>query len=120
MRLIISLFILLVVKVLARTFYRVESSWLHRPKEDPWDGIKLVVFLNHTSLYEPLFIGAIPWRVLWRLATDLVVPAADVTINRPIVGKFFKYLTIFNFFINCKYSTVLSLEQLSITINSKG
>lgn len=92
MRHLFSLFVLFIVKVLARTFYRVESSWLHRPDKDPWEGIRLVVFLNHTSLYEPLFIGALPWRVLWRLASNLVVPAADITINRPLVGRFFRSL----------------------------
>ena len=27
---------------------------------DPWRQLRLVVFLNHTSLYEPLFIGGFP------------------------------------------------------------
>lgn len=90
---LLSLVIIVGLKVLSRTFYRVESHWISSPKEDPWRDVKLIVFLNHTSLYEPLFVGAIPWRMLYRLAFKLVVPAADITIKRPIVGRFFKFLS---------------------------
>lgn len=79
--------VLATVKLLARLFYRVENNWLHVHKEDPWKDVSLIVFLNHTSLYEPLFLGAAPWRMLWRTAGRMIVPAADVTMKRPFVGK---------------------------------
>ena len=81
------------IKLLARTFYRVENKWLHKHEDDPWGGVKLIAFLNHTSLYEPLFLGAAPWRMLWRAAGRIVVPAADITMNRPFVGWLFSFFS---------------------------
>ena len=81
------------IKLWARLFYRIENKWLHEHDNDPWGGVKLIVFLNHTSLYEPLFLGAAPWRMLWRAAGRIVVPAADVTLNRPIIGAFFRFFS---------------------------
>jgi 1-acyl-sn-glycerol-3-phosphate acyltransferase len=88
-----NFFVLGSIKLLARLFYRVENEWIHRHDGDPWGGVKIVTFLNHTSLYEPLFLGAIPWRILWRFAGRIVIPAADITINRPIVGKIFRAIS---------------------------
>jgi hypothetical protein len=88
-----NFFVLGSVKLLARFFFRVENEWIHRHDDDPWGGVKIITFLNHTSLYEPLFLGAVPWRMLWRAAGRIVAPAADVTINRPIVGKIFRAIS---------------------------
>lgn len=51
-----------------------------------------MVFLNHTSLYEPLFIQVLPYRYLWYLAGHFNIPGADVTLKRPIVGTFWKLM----------------------------
>jgi len=84
----ISNFIVLATfKLFARCFYRVENKWLHKHTEDPWKGIKLIAFLNHTSLFEPLFLGAAPWRMLWRIAGRIIAPGAAVTMDRPIAGR---------------------------------
>lgn len=81
------------IKLFARTFYRVENTWLNsNPGEDPWKGMRLIVFLNHTSLFEPLLLGAAPWRMLWQMAGRIIAPGADVTMNRPIAGKLLKYI----------------------------
>jgi 1-acyl-sn-glycerol-3-phosphate acyltransferase len=48
--------------------------------------------LNHTSLFEWLFLGDLPLGVIWRIASRALVPAADKTIQRPLVGWFFKML----------------------------
>jgi 1-acyl-sn-glycerol-3-phosphate acyltransferase len=86
--------VLFVVRVLARTFWRVESRWVGDiPEGDRWSGIRVVAILNHTSLYEPIFAGAAPWRFMRKLARHGVVPIADVTLRRPIVGRFFRNLT---------------------------
>ena len=45
--------------------------------------------LNHTSLFEPVFLAAVPSRVLWQLATHGVIPLADKTAARPILGRLF-------------------------------
>ena len=80
------------IKLFARTFYSVENTWIHPNEEDPWAGLKLIVFLNHTSLFEPLLLGAAPWRMVWRMAGRIIAPGADVTMDRPIAGWFLKYI----------------------------
>jgi hypothetical protein len=54
--------------------------------------LRLVVFLNHTSLMEPLFLGVPPASFVWRLAAHGVVPAADKTTDRPLGGMIFKFI----------------------------
>lgn len=81
-----------VVKVLSRIFYRHEFEWIQPTPPRPWADIRLVIFLNHTSLFEPIFIGAVPNSFIWRLAAHGVVPAADKTTDRPLVGLVFKFI----------------------------
>jgi hypothetical protein len=85
--------ILYSLKVLSRIFYRHDFDFVGTlPPGDPWKGLRLVVFLNHTSLFEPLFLGVPPARFVWRLAAHGVVPAADKTTDRPLVGMIFKFI----------------------------
>lgn len=80
------------IKLFAISFYKVENKWLHKHEEDPWDDMRMLVLLNHTSLFEPLLLGAAPWRMLWRIAGRMIAPGADVTMDRPIAGKLLKYI----------------------------
>lgn len=85
--------ILYSLKILSRVFYRHDFEFVGAmPPGDPWKGLRLVVFLNHTSLFEPLFLGVPPARFVWRLAAHGVVPAADKTTDRPLVGMIFKFI----------------------------
>jgi hypothetical protein len=84
--------LLLAVKVFARLCYRIEMSWIGDPPRDRWRHIRLLAVLNHTSLYEPLFAGAVPISFLWRLARHGVVPIAQKTAVRPLVGQFYKLI----------------------------
>src|SRR5690606_9625185 len=54
--------------------------------------VRLVVFLNHTSLFEPLFIRFAPWSFVWNIAHKVIVPGADVTLERPLAGRVLKVL----------------------------
>lgn len=81
---------LFTIKVLSRIFYRHDLRWVGDVPENPWSNIRLVAFLNHTSLFEPLFLGGVPNSFLWRLARHGVVPAADKTTGRPLVGMIFR------------------------------
>jgi hypothetical protein len=84
--------ILFVLKIVTKIFYRHDFDWVGKlPPGDPWHA-HLVVFLNHTSLFEPVFLGIPPARFIWRLARHGVVPAADKTTDRPLVGMFFKFI----------------------------
>ncbi len=84
--------LLLAVKALARLFYRFEVSWVGEVPPDPWGGIRLAALINHTSLFEVLFFGALPNRFLWQLASQGVAPIADKTSSRPIAGRLFRTL----------------------------
>jgi 1-acyl-sn-glycerol-3-phosphate acyltransferase len=81
---------LLATKALSRLFYRFEVDWIGRLPKDPWKNVRLVLLLNHTSLFEPLFAGWVPNRFLKSVARNGLVPVADKTMLRPVVGRFFK------------------------------
>jgi hypothetical protein len=89
MKSLISFFTLLVIKILSKVFYRFRTGW---PEEDKirWKDVKLIVFLNHTSLFEILYTGILPVSFIRLLSKHMVLPVAIKTIDRPIVGLFFK------------------------------
>jgi hypothetical protein len=80
------------LKYLSRIFYRFDFQWVGEVPPKPWRQIRLVAFLNHTSLFEPVFLGGVPASFIWRLAAHGVVPAADKTTGRPLVGLVFKFV----------------------------
>jgi len=84
--------LLWLLKALSRIFYRPDFGWIGPTPRDPWAGIRLVVFLNHTSLFEPVFVCGVPNRFIWRLAAHGVIPAAAKTTERPLVGMVFKFV----------------------------
>ncbi len=83
---------MLITKWLSSFFYRFEVNWFGQPLNPDWKNVRLVVFLNHTSLFEPLFIKVAPVEFIWELSKNLLAPGADITLTRPILGKFFKLL----------------------------
>lgn len=83
---------LLALKGLVRLFYKVDMRWLGDPPADRWEHIRLVVFLHHTSLFEPVFLGGTPNSFIKRVAFHGVIPAADKTLCRPFVGRLFRGL----------------------------
>jgi 1-acyl-sn-glycerol-3-phosphate acyltransferase len=84
--------LLLALKGLARLFYRVEMAWIGDPPADRWEHLRLVVFLHHTSLYEPVFLGGAPGSFIRQVAFHGVLPAAEKTISRPFVGWLFRMI----------------------------
>jgi hypothetical protein len=90
---IVSFLMLLSIKVFARILFKFQITGLPPAKQVPWRKVKLIVFLNHTSLLEPLFLGFLPTHFLWRLSRHLVAPGADKTLKRPIVGLLYKLLS---------------------------
>lgn len=94
MRAWISTAILLAVRLIAKLLWKVEMRRVGEvPEGDLWRGIRVIAILNHTSLYEPIFAAGVPASFMKRLARHCVVPIADVTIRRPIVGFLFRNLT---------------------------
>lgn len=85
--------LLLSLKTVSRIFFRHDWAWVGtKLPGEPWKGLRLVVFLNHTSLFEPLFLAVPPPSFIWRLAAHGVVPAADKTTDRPLVGMIFRFI----------------------------
>lgn len=90
MRKLASYATLLLIKGLARLFYRFEVDWVGSEPAEPWGPYRLVAILNHTSLYEPLFAGGVPNGFLRDIARRAVVPIAMKTTARPLVGRFYQ------------------------------
>lgn len=88
---LLTFFLLVLVKAFALVFYRVHLRWIGTKQFDEWYKIKCIIFLNHTSLFEPLFIAPAPVSFLWHLAGHMVACGADVTLKRPLVGLFWRY-----------------------------
>jgi hypothetical protein len=84
--------LLMFLKYLSKMFYKHDFQFIGPTPKDPWAGIRLVAFLNHTSLFEPVFLGGVPNRFIWRLAAHGVIPAASKTTDRPLVGMVFKFV----------------------------
>lgn len=92
MRRIIAFLLLATVKIVSHVFYRGNFKWITEHPEKPFKKARLIVFLNHTSLYEPIYLRAVSYDFLWRLAGNANVPGADITLKRPIVGTFWKLM----------------------------
>jgi hypothetical protein len=84
--------LLVTLKLLGRMFYRLDFGWIGPTPPKPWANIRVVAFLNHTSLFEPVFLAMVPNSFIWRLAAHGVVPAADKTTDRPLVGLIFRFV----------------------------
>jgi hypothetical protein len=84
--------VLIGIKLCARLFYRIEMRWIGTPVDAPWRHIRLVAILNHTSLFEPLYAGGCPNHFLWRIAHHGVVPIAQKTKDRAVVGQFYSLI----------------------------
>lgn len=90
MRDVLNYLLLLILKGVSAIFWRHESRWVGEPLPgDRWSDIRVVCILNHTSLYEWVFAALPPARFLRDIAYHGVVPVAEKTINRRLVGAFY-------------------------------
>ncbi len=85
--------LLLLARSFSKLFYRGQLRWIEPPPENPWQDIRIIALLNHTSLYEWLFVSLPPRRFLLEIADKAVIPVADITLARPFIGPFFRLLT---------------------------
>jgi 1-acyl-sn-glycerol-3-phosphate acyltransferase len=85
-----SFMTLLLIKGLSFLLFRYKIEWPNNNKNIAWNDVRLLVLLNHTSLLEPLYLGFLPISFLWQLSKKMVAPGADKTLNRPLVGLFYK------------------------------
>lgn len=85
--------LLLFVKLVSKLFWRHRTGWVGQPLPgNRWADVRLVAILNHTSLFEWVFAATTPNSFLRDVAEHGVVPVAEKTIQRPIVGKFFSVI----------------------------
>ena len=91
MRYLIPYTLLLLIKGISNLFWRKRVEWVGETGPgDRWEGVRIVAILNHTSLYEWIFAGLPPNRFLRQIARHGVVPIAEKTSRRPIVGGFYR------------------------------
>jgi hypothetical protein len=87
----VTYIVLLLIKAIARLFWRFEVGWVGgRPRGPWWQDITICAILHHTSLYELILASSVPRGFLWRIASKGVVPVADKTLKRPLVGRLFR------------------------------
>jgi hypothetical protein len=92
MRKLIPFIILSTVKVISHLSFRLKTTWVNDTTPQAWQRIRLIILLNHTSLFEPVFAQAMPWSFIWRFAKHGVFPVAEETLNRPLVGTILRTL----------------------------
>ena len=88
---VITFVILVGVKTTARVFFKLKNHWIGGEPENYARNTRIVVILNHTSLYEPLIAGYAQYRLLWKFARHGVLPVAEKTMKRRI-GLFFRLI----------------------------
>ena len=72
--------------------YPSKLNWIGKKPEN-WHDISLILVLNHTSLFEFVYCVTLPYSFLKQLSKKLVIPVAQKTLDAPISGLVFKYLT---------------------------
>lgn len=92
-RRLFAFFILASVKTIGLLFFSFTVDYKDRPITD-WSKIRVIAWMNHTSLFDIFLISVIPYRFLWIAAKDCLTPIAEKTYTRPIVGFIFRNLTI--------------------------
>ena len=90
---LVRIVLLVGIKVVSRCLWAFTVEWVGRRPAHPFRDARIGLLLNHTSLYEPLFLGVLPIGWLWQLSVRGLLPGADSTLDRPIVGRVFKWMT---------------------------
>ncbi len=79
------------IKIVTTLCYRRQFCWTTPPPASFHD-VRILILLNHTSLYDMMYISAFPFSWLWHVAKHISVAGADITLNRPLVGLFWKLM----------------------------
>ncbi len=89
----IRFFLFLILKSLRLIFYPTRLRWVQQPTGKSWENVNLIFVLNHTSLFEQIFVGITPIKFLYRMSKSFVLPAAQETLKHPFFGSFIKILS---------------------------
>ena len=91
-RVLSRFFFLATVKMLSQAFLSFTVEWVGRRPRRAFKDARIVLLLNHTSLFEPVFLALVPYRFLWAVAKQGLIPGADSTLDRPVAGRIFKWM----------------------------
>ena len=80
-------------KILGRALFSAQARWVGPRPPDAFHDVRLLVILNHTSLYELLMTSVTPSTALWALASRGVYPGAAGTLERPLVGLIYRLIS---------------------------
>jgi hypothetical protein len=83
---------LLAVKYASRLLYDIQEEWVGEVPDDPWEGVRVIAVLHHTSLAEGVYLPLVPNRVLKAMARHAVLPVAQETMAQPVEGRIFRVL----------------------------
>ena len=84
--------ILVIVKNIFRLFYRFDVPMKQMTSCEgriDYSQVKMFIILNHTSLFEPVFLGSYSNRLLWQFAERFVFPVASKTMNNRLFNKIY-------------------------------
>ncbi len=85
--------ILAAIKTVGRIFYRFDLDYIGQSNVQ-WSEVKLIAWLNHTSLFDIFLVSVLPYSFLWRASKHCITPIAAKTYHRPVVGFLFRHLTM--------------------------
>jgi len=80
------------IRRLSRTFYTINTEWVGGKPAQAFKNVRVTALLNHTSLFEAVLAGVFPKTFVWEVSGRGLLPGADTTMDRPIVGKVFKWM----------------------------
>ncbi|MBC62560.1 MAG: hypothetical protein CMP11_08890 [Zetaproteobacteria bacterium] len=79
------------VKICQKIFYPTKVTWVNNRKA-VWDNVPLVVVLNHTSLFEFIYAGILPFSYIKKISSHLIAPVAKETSDKWFMGFLFKLM----------------------------
>jgi hypothetical protein len=80
------------IRLASRIFYGHESEWVGAPPKAPFRNVRVAALLNHTSLFEAALSGSFPLHFVRDISERALLPGADTTMDRPLVGRIFKWM----------------------------
>jgi len=117
LRRLLAFFILASIKTVGRLLFSFEVE--HQgERRVTWSEVRLIAWINHTSLYDVFLISVIPYGTLWRASKDCLTPIAEKTYRRPVVGFIFRNLTMSKTAVSQKRDDTWSQFLGSITQSS--
>ena len=89
------------VKTIGHLFFSFDKETTDGNETD-WSSVRVIAWINHTSLFDLFLICVFPYKFLWQASKDCMTPIAEKTVKRPILGLLFRNLTSKKTFVSQK------------------